>query len=129
VWIAEAVLIVTGFAIGMWMPTDHSDAFAIRRGIQEQNQRRRATIQRAEADYRLRYPRAGLVYNGSIVCFALGFTIVMISGIHAGSESSNHYQDLGIVVGFSVQVLAWALFLACSLSMRRTLVKALREDR
>ena len=128
-WIAETVLVLGGVVVGLWMPTDHSDSFALNRGIQEKNLRKRAILRSATSDYNQRFPWSEPLYNGSIVAFGLGFTLVMISATHASSDVLSQSQQVGIAVGFAIQILAFGVFAVCSLTRRHALAEALRQEK
>jgi nitrate reductase gamma subunit len=128
-WLFELAAVVAFFAIGVWMPTDHSDEFAIKRGIQEENERKRATIERAQADYNRQYPWSAPLWKGSILGFAAGFTVVMIATIHGQGEELGQSQTAAAAVGYVIQVGVLIVFAICSLTKRRALVTALHKEK
>ena len=128
-WFIELALIIVFFTVGVWMPTDLPDAYAIKRGVQAENQKKRETIHRAGAEYNDRYPWSRPLYTRSIVAFVLGFLVVMFVTIRGRGEPIEPWQNVGAAIGYAVQVVSFVLFAICSLTKRHTLVIALHQEK
>jgi uncharacterized membrane protein len=128
-WFIEIALIIAFFTVGIWMPTDLPDAYAIRRGVQVENKKKRETIHRAGDDYNKRYPWSRPLYTRSIVAFAVGFIVVMFITIRGQGEALEPWQNVGAAIGYAVQVVSFLIFAICSLTKRHALVKALHQKK
>lgn len=126
-WLFEITLLVAFFVVGVWMPTDNSDDYAVKHGFQAENQQKRATIERAKTEYEKQYPWSAPLYKSSILAIGVGFTLVMIVSVHAQGEALDESENVGVLIGYIIQVLAFASFALCSLTKRHALVNALHK--
>ena len=88
-WLAEFVFVLGFFVTGAaLMPAPQSDAVARRRGTEESDRRKRETIRRALADYKIDNPRSERVYRVSVVLFVVGVGLVLLFDIERAGERS-----------------------------------------
>jgi len=128
-WLAEFVFVLGFFVTGAaLMPAPQSDAVARRRGTEESDRRKRETIRRALADYKIDNPRSERVYRVSVVLFVVGVGLVLLFDISAPGSGLSTASAVMVVVGYLLQAAAIATFINAAVDKRRFVTAALRDE-